>query len=250
MAIVAAQTPALGLTLALFCAVLPVTEARAQAIDAECLAVETSFARHELDALAGLAPQSPRWRAQRSFRLAAAHLAEDRRAAAGVVLKSGLSDLNESLRQHPDDVELLLLGVMLDGQYVLVNRWRFLHNGLRGLRRMNRAAAIDPDNPRLALIEGTAKLLMPAVLGGSREEAITIFEAARRDVPLCAEGEWAQIDILTWLGRAHREAGNEAAAEAAFAAARRLDGDNHWLARELAGGGYEWQDAEHFKGRD
>ncbi len=219
-------------------------------VDPECLAIETSFARYELDRLDELTPTAPRWQAQRAFRLAAAHLADDDRRAAGLALRDGLSALNDSLNREPDNVELLLLGVMLDGQYVLVNRWRFLHNGLRGLRRLNRAADLDPGNPRLALIEGTAKLLMPQVLGGSRSEAIATFEAARRDTALCADGEWAQIDILTWLGRAHREAGNEAAAAEAFSAARSLDAENHWLARELAGGGYEWQDAEHFQGRD
>lgn len=219
-------------------------------IDAECLAIETRFARYDLDGLAELAPEAPRWQALKAFRLAAARLADNNRRAAGAELQDGLAVVNRRLRDEPDDVELLLLGVMLDGQYVLVNRWRFLHNGLRGLRRMNRAADLDPGNPRLALIEGTAKLLMPAVLGGSRAEAIAIFEAARSNAPLCANGEWAQIDILTWLGRAHREAGNETAAGAAFRAARSLDADNHWLARELAGGGYEWQDAEHFEARD
>ncbi|MEM8766369.1 MAG: hypothetical protein AAGE43_02910 [Pseudomonadota bacterium] len=217
------------------------------AIDPDCLAIETSFARYDLNRLAALTPAAPRWRAQQAFRLAAAHLADDDRRAAGVVLKDSLPGLNKALKQDPDNVELLLLAVMLDGQYVLVNRWRFLHNGLRGLRRMNRAAELDPANPRLALIEGTAKLLMPAVLGGSGSEAITTFEAARRDTALCADGEWAQVDILTWLGRAHQEAGEEALANAVFTAARALDPENHWLARELAGGGYEWQDAEHFQ---
>ncbi len=210
-------------------------------VDAECLAIENAFARADFETLAGLELASPRWQAHRDFRLSAGYIALGRNADAVAPLKRGLRVVAEGLAEREDDVELLLTGVMLDGQFLLVNRWRFLHNGLRGLRRLDRASALQPDNLRLALIQGTAKIVLPGVLGGSAREAAEIFSAAQVDVPRCAGGEWSQIDVLTWLGRTWTELGEPARAETAFAAARARDPGNYWLNRELQGLGYRFE---------
>lgn len=213
----------------------------AAAIDADCLAIENAFALRDLDTLAALEPGPPRWQAHRDFRLAAAYIAEGSNQQAVAPLKRGLGIVADELAENGDDAELLLTGVMLDGQFLLVNRWRFFHNGLRGLRRLDRARALAPDSVRLALIEGTAKIILPAVLGGNAREAADIFSAARREDARCESGEWAQIDVLTWLGRTWTELGERQQADEAFQAARQRDPTNHWLQREMEGLGYRYE---------
>jgi hypothetical protein len=210
-------------------------------IDEDCLAIENAFAEADFDALLALEPGSSRWQAHRDFRLAAGYIALDRNADAVMPLKRGLSVVAAGLAADEEDVEQLLTGVMLDGQFLLVNRWRFLHNGLRGLRRLDRAAALQPDNVRLALIQGTAKIVLPGVLGGNAREAADIFSAAADDVQRCAGGEWGQIDVMTWLGRTWTELGEPEKANRAFAAASARDSGNYWLRRELEGSGYRFE---------
>ena len=220
--------------------------------DSECLAVEQAFATNQIEALAALQIESPRWQALQKFRLAAAYIpAEQKRQARRVVL-DGLKVVNAALSEAPEDVEMLLMGAMLDGQILLLSPWRFFHNGLRGMERLRNAEALAPDNPRATLIRSTAQVILPGVLGGDAAQAAEAFSAALAvqddagqqfaDRPLCEGGEWAQVDLLNWLGRAHHKLGDHEAAQAAYARALDRSPDNHWVKLAIEGRGYEWDD--------
>ena len=216
-------------------------EARA-AVDDECLAIEQAFAENRIADLALLEPTIPRWHALKTFRLAAAYIPERRHREARRLLKRGLNDIADALRDRPDDVELLLLGAMMDGQILLIDRWRFLFNGFRGLRRLAQAERLAPDNPRAALIRGTAKVVVPWVLGGSARQAIEILSGGVRDTSLCDAGEWAQVDILNWLGRAYDKIGDTETATCYYRQALARSENNHWVQLAIAGEGYRWID--------
>ena len=139
---------------------------------------------------------------------------------------------------------------MLDGQWLLLRPWRFFISGRRALARLNRAERLSPDNPRVTLLRGTAKVVLPGILGGNAEDAIEMFTTTlQRPVysgesfetsPLCVNGEWAQVDLLNWLGRAHTKAGNIDLGRQAYERALARSPDNHWVKLALAGAGYEW----------
>lgn len=234
------------LILCLLPAVLP-NSTRA---DSECLAVEQAFATNHIDALAALQIDTPRWQALQQFRLAAAYIpAEQKRQARRAVL-DGLKVVNTALNTAPEDVEMLLMGAMLDGQILLLSPWRFFHNGLRGMERLKKAEGLAPDNPRATLIRSTAQVILPGILGGDAAKAKDAFSAALiarddagqrfADLPLCEGGEWAQVDLLNWLGRAHHKLGDLAAAQTAYAQALDRSPDNHWVRLAIEGRGYEW----------
>lgn len=210
--------------------------------DQTCLAIEQAFADNRIEALAALEPQEPRWQAQQSFRLASAYIPQNRKDEALQAIRRGLKVVARGLREDPDDVELLLLGTMLDGEYLLINRWRFLHNGLRGLRRIARAERLAPDNPRARLIRGSAKVVLPGILGGSPTEALAILQPAMRDTELCADGDWGQVDLLNWLGRAASALGNDEASRGYFEQALQRSPGNHWVQLAIAGEGYRWEE--------
>ncbi len=220
----------------------------------ECLLVEAAFAENRVDDLASLTLQTPRWQVHQQFRLAAAYIpAEQRRRARKAVLE-GLRIANKAIRANPEDVEMLLMGAMLDGQILLLSPWRFFHNGLRGLDRLDRAEALDPQNPRAVLVRGTAEVLLPKFLGGDVDGARGKFLAALnahtstgvpfRASTLCDDGAWAQVDLLNWLGRANDKLANAAAAQGAYAEALARSPHNHWVKLAIEGRGYEWSDAE------
>ena len=223
----------------------------------QCLAIENAFAANDVEALAALQPSAPRWQAQQMFRLAAAHIPAARRGDARRAIRAGLAVVAERLQQQPDDIEVLLLGAMLDGQYLLLDRWRLAFNGWRGLRRLARAEALAPANPRIALIRGTAKVILPKVLGGGAGEAISLFNealdapvAARPDteaevafieLTLCENGQWAQVDLLNWLGRAYAKLDDQQRSKQAYQRALQRSPDNYWVRLAIDGLGYEWR---------
>lgn len=147
--------------------------AMAENVSSECLAVEQAFMHNRVAELRSLQLSTPRWQAQRFFRLAAALIPADEHKAARSAVLEGLSVVNTALRQNPEDVELLLLGAVLDGQILLLSPWRFFHNGRRGLKRLRQAEMLEPENPRAVMVRGTAQVLLPAILGGKRKTGRT-----------------------------------------------------------------------------
>lgn len=224
------------------------------AVDQQCLAIETAFAENRLEALEALQPSQVQWQLLRYFRLAAAYIPMDERRKAGNAIRAGIALAQDHLKGHPNAVEELLLSSMLDGQYLLLRPWRFFVNGRRGLRRIERVETLDPSNPRIALIRGTAKVVLPGIFGGDPAAARALFEASLNQpsgdeltfaqTPLCTEGEWAQVDLLNWLGRAHARLGNEAESKAAYKQALTRSPGNHWVILAMRGEGYEWEGAE------
>ena len=212
-------------------------------LDHECALIESAFATNELAKLRDLQPVSNRWQAQRAFRLAAIYIPAGSKPLARRAVRDGLAAVRKGLNAAPSDAtraELLLLGAMLDGQYLLIDRWRLLHNGWRGLRRLRSAERLAPKSARAALIRGTAKVVAPWALGGSPEEAVEILEAVDTTTPLCVDGEWAQVDVLNWLGRAHAKLDQPDQARRYYRAALARSPGNHWVQLALAGEGYEW----------
>ncbi len=218
--------------------------------DEECLLVENAFAQNQLDVLAGLELSDPYWQALKQFRLAAIHIPEGRDDLARRAVLDGLAIVNPIIKANPEGVEMLLLGAMLDGQILLLSPWRFFHNGRRGLKRLNTAEELAPDNPRATLVRGTALVVLPGIFGGDAAEARDRFvqTLAREDASgqrfdqsqLCADSEWAQVDLLNWLGRAHDKLGQAEGARGAYARALERSPGNHWVRLAIDGRGYDW----------
>ena len=185
--------------------------------DAHCLQIETLFATNKIEALNKQIYETPRAIAHQSFRLAAAYIPADEKQLAIGAIRQGLKAIEKGLENNPEDVDLLLLGAMLDGQWLLINRWRFFFNGRRGLQRLSKAEGLNANHPHVTLLRGTAKIILPRILGGNRGEARNMFETALnhhdttgvpfRKSKLCVNINgvpiWGQVDLLNWLGRAH-----------------------------------------------
>ena len=61
---------------------------------------------------------------------------------------------------------------------------------------------------------------------------------------LCADGEWAQVDLINWLGRGYAKLNDAAKAQAAYERALARSPDNHWVKLAIAGEGYEWSEGD------
>ncbi len=102
---------------------------------------------------------------------------------------------------------------------------------------MDRAVALGPRNPRVALLRGTGAFNTPAMWGGGMdraqrylEQAVALYAGDRPSPPMPA---WGEGEAHLWLGRVRQRAGDTAGARAAYARALALQPDNRWLTRVL-----------------
>lgn len=241
-----------SIAVALACLTLCIGSVQANAVSAECLAIESSFARNQLSQLIALEPTKLRWRALQQFRLAATYIPTENKPAAREAIRAGLDIVATAVKRDGPTADILLLGTMLDAQYLLIHPWRFFYNGSRALRRLGKAEKLDPDNPRVALVRATAKIVLPKALGGDVKAAEAMLKEALgkrlgdgpvfSESQLCGDGHWAQVDMLGWLGRAYVKQGDEPSARAAYQRALTYSPNNHWVKLAIAGEGYEWSD--------
>ena len=220
-------------------------------ISLECIAIETTFANAELEQLEAMEFSQLHWRVLRHFRLSAAYIQLEEKKRAREHLLAGLELVNAHLKSNPEDVNILLLGAMLDGQILLLQPWRYFHNGRRGLKRVRDAKDVQPNHPRIVLIEATAKVVLPGILGGSAKEAAEELRGALEadwfgqpfeSLPLCHTGQWGQPDLLNWLGRAYAKLNQPEQAQAAYEKVFELFPNHHWTTLAVQGQGFEWSE--------
>jgi len=102
---------------------------------------------------------------------------------------------------------------------------------------MDRAVALGPRNPRVALLRGMSAFNTPAMWGGGMdrarrylEQAVALYADDRPAPPMPA---WGEAEAHLWLGRVRQRAGDTAGARAAYARALALQPENRWLTRVL-----------------
>jgi tetratricopeptide (TPR) repeat protein len=105
--------------------------------------------------------------------------------------------------------------------------------GPRASALIDRALALEPDNPRLVLQQGVSKFNTPAMFGGSTKEAETLlrrslalFERERADRPW---PNWGRFDAHAWLGQALVKRGDLVGARAQYDRAAAIAPQSGWL---------------------
>lgn len=148
--------------------------------------------------------------------------------------------LDEADSQLQDAVKLqesfaeahgLLAGVL--GIKIAKSPMKGMVLGMRSSTLIDRALALEPDNPRLVLQHGVAKFNTPAMFGGSTKEAETLLrralaifdkEPADRQWP-----NWGRFDAHVWLGQTLVKRGDLAGARAEYDRAGAIAPQSGWL---------------------
>lgn len=163
------------------------------------------------------------------------HASKSTEKQRGALLSEALELLEDLVEERPDAESLSLMGGVL-GELAGLHPMRAMIFGPRASRALERAAELEPSNPRVLLQQGISYLFTPRAFGGSLEKA---EEKLRRARVLFARGgeepwpSWGRVDVLAWLGQVLAEKGQPAEARAVYEQALELEPRAQWIRYDL-----------------
>ena len=105
--------------------------------------------------------------------------------------------------------------------------------GPRSGSAIDRAEALEPENPRVLLSRGIGKFNTPAMFGGSVKDAETYLRRAidrfRVESPSKPFPAWGRFDAHAWLGQVHARRGDKAAAREEYRLALEVAPRSGWV---------------------
>ncbi|MBV8656467.1 MAG: hypothetical protein JO142_01450 [Burkholderiales bacterium] len=138
--------------------------------------------------------------------------------------------------QPPNRAEALALLSSVYGMEIGLHPVKGMLLGPKSGAAIQQAEKLAPTNPRVLLSKGIGKLFTPPLFGGSREDAIAAFNAVVSQLPVneFTPTNWGLDDAYIWIGIAHSQAGEEAAAKASWQQALNVAPESGWAKNLLA----------------
>ncbi len=172
------------------------------------------------------------------WRAASIHMGIGDEKAADRLLERGQGTLEALVEQVPDSAEAwALLATTLGMRIGIRPMTRGMFMGGRADKAIDKAMALEPDNPRVLVISAIGKLNKPTLFGGDKEAAMRELDQAINAVALNGTGRyaWGDADAHIWRGIAHMRAGDRTAAAASFDAALGVVPSYVWAEQLRAG---------------
>jgi tetratricopeptide (TPR) repeat protein len=105
-------------------------------------------------------------------------------------------------------------------------------NGMKSGKEIEEAKKLDPENPRVYLIDGTGTLYRPKMFGGGVDKAISLFEKAAalfaKEKDRGIYPDWGKDEIYVWLGNAYKEKKEDSLATHFYKKALEVNPDFGW----------------------
>lgn len=121
------------------------------------------------------------------------------------------------------DAESLALASACHGYLANLGGLKAIANGPKSRKRIDAALALAPSNPRVVFVDGLNYYFAPSAFGGDKAKALQRFKVASKlfgdaDSAVGAP-PWGEAECWFFIGLASAEAGDAAAASAAYAKA-------------------------------
>jgi len=116
--------------------------------------------------------------------------------------------LVEAEKLSPNNSETFIVRKMILSLHMLVDpQSRYMQYGAAGAQALEKAKSLNPENPRVYLLEGQDKFYTPEQFGGSKAEAKKLFEMAMQKYdsfkPKSAlEPSWGKLTTAYFINQA------------------------------------------------
>ncbi len=152
-------------------------------------------------------------------------------------LNDGIDHLNKVIKIDKNFADGYGLLSSLYGEKMGIQPWTGIMYGSRSSTLIRKAIQLEPENPRLYMIQGTSSMFTPEKWGGSKEKAKELYlkaaELFKSDHPSPTMPDWGQSDIYAWLGQLEEKLGNYDQAKVYYEQALVVDPQNNWVKNQL-----------------
>jgi tetratricopeptide (TPR) repeat protein len=163
-------------------------------------------------------------------------LVERRSHAYESFLEEAEDTLEALLKTSPDNAEAQALFGTVNGN-LITGMWSGMRRGPRAAKAYERASALAPENPRVALQKGVSHLFRPKMAGGSVEQAekdlCRALELFEKEDPRLRWPNWGHAEIYGWLGYTLVRKDELAEARELYEKALELEPDYRWVRETL-----------------
>ena len=149
------------------------------------------------------------------------------------LLDDAVERLRSIVKSRPRDAEVHALLGSVYGLQIARSSVKGMLLGRRVSGALDEAAALGPDNPRVALVQGISAFNTPPMFGGGTDKAERLLrqsldrfarEPANRPWP-----NWGRFDAHAWLGQTLLRKGDRAGARAEYDRALALAPGSGWV---------------------
>ncbi len=152
-------------------------------------------------------------------------------------LTDGIKQLNEVIKLNKEFADGYGLLSSMYGEKMGIQPWTGIVYGSRSATMIRKAIQLEPENPRLYMIQGTSAMFTPEKFGGSKERAKELYlkaaELFKTDNPDPIMPDWGKSEIYAWLGQLELKTGNLEGAKAYYLQALKIDPKNSWVKNQL-----------------
>ena len=156
--------------------------------------------------------------------------ADDERDA---LLDEALELLGADVAGNDANAESHALMASVYGLQISQSRMRAAFLGTRAGRASARALELEPNNPRVLLLDGIGKLNTPRAFGGGEDRAEALLlravAAFRTEPPGRPWPRWGRIDAYAWLGQVAAQRGDPDAARRHYLQALEIEPEFAWV---------------------
>ena len=90
------------------------------------------------------------------------------------------TSLEKASELSKDNAEILILQKMIHGLKMMVDpQSRFMSEGMLGADALSKAAKLEPENPRITLLQAEDAYYTPEQFGGSKTRGLELFQKAK-----------------------------------------------------------------------
>lgn len=155
---------------------------------------------------------------------------------------AGIAALEEAVKLEPAFADAHALLASLYGQKAAGGMMAGMKYGQKSSVTMERALALQPQNPRILMLEGVSLFFKPAMWGGNKQKALTNLQRACElaEQGSCAAKEafmpdWGHADVFAWKGVmfARSDEADIDNAKAAYERALQIAPDYGWVKHVL-----------------
>ena len=171
------------------------------------------------------------------YRMASIHPGMDKDSIVAY-LEHGIESLQSATDKNGKFAEAYALLASCYGQKIRYYPLAGITLGPKSGKALSIAMALEPENPRVVLLNAMSTYFTPAFFGGSKEEGLQGFRKAtalfdRWKSPDSLQPDWGYDEAYIWIGIANLEQKEPMSARRAFQRALEINPKNGWAKYEL-----------------